>query len=111
MHFCITANYTPQALNAILANPDTNRLAAITNLVEAAGGKVVSMYSTAADGPGVLVIIDVPDPTVAPAISGIAVASGAVTNVRLTRLMTPEEVRTVRHQAVKLRPSYKPPGQ
>ena len=111
MHFCITANYTPQALNAILANPDTNRLAAISNLVEAAGGKVVSLYSTAAEGPGVLVIIDVPDPMTAPAISGIVVASGAVTNVRLTRLMTPEEVRTVRHQAVKLRPAYKPPGQ
>lgn len=111
MLFCITANYTPQALNAILANPDSNRLAAVSNLVEAAGGKVLSLYSTAADGPGVLAIIDVPDPSAAPAISGIVVASGAVQNVRLTRLLTQDEVRAVRHKAVQLRPAYKAPGQ
>src|ERR1039458_2450673 len=29
---------------------------------EAAGGKLISMYSTPADGPGVMVIFDVPDP-------------------------------------------------
>jgi hypothetical protein len=55
MHFCLTAQYTPQALNNIMDNPATNRYEAAKNLIEAAGGQLVSMYSTAADGPGVLV--------------------------------------------------------
>jgi len=65
-------------------------------LIEAAGGKLISMYSTAADGPGVLVIFDVPDPNSAPAISGTVVAAGAIHNVNLTRLWTQDEITKVR---------------
>jgi uncharacterized protein with GYD domain len=79
-------------------------------LVEAGGGKLVSMYSTASEGPGVLVIFDVPDPEAAPAIAGIAVAGGAVHNVKLTRLMTQDEVSKVRQKARDLRGAYKAPG-
>ena len=68
------------------------------------------MYSTGADGPGVLIIFDVPDPNVAAAISGIGVASGAVQDVKLTRLLTQDEVTHVRQTAAKLRGSYEPPG-
>ncbi len=110
MHFCFTAQYTPQALNAIMENPTQNRHEAAKKLIEGAGGKLISMYSTAADGPGVLIIYDVPNPDAAAAISGIAVAAGAVQNVTLTRLMTQEEVTHVRQTAVKLRGAYKPPG-
>lgn len=110
MHFCMTAQYTPKSLNGILENPKTNRQEAAKKLVEAAGGKLVSMYSTAADGPGVLVIFDVPDPASAPAISGIVVASGAVHNVTLTRLWTQDEITDVRQRAAKLKGAYTPPG-
>ena len=110
MHFCMTAQYTPQALNKILENPKTNRQEAAKKLIEAAGGKLLSMYSTAADGPGVLVIFDVPDPNAAPAISGTVVASGAIHNVHLTRLWTQDEITLVRQKAVQLRGSYTPPG-
>jgi uncharacterized protein with GYD domain len=109
MHFCLTAQYTPQALNSIMDNPTTNRYEAAKNLIEAAGGKLISMYSTAADGPGVLVIVDV-DPSAAPAISGVLVASGAVHNVTLTRLWTQDEIKQVRQKASELRGVYKPPG-
>ena len=63
MHFCMTGQYTPKALNGIMENPTTSRYEAAKKLIEAAGGKLISMYSTAADGPGVLVIFDVPDPS------------------------------------------------
>jgi uncharacterized protein with GYD domain len=56
MHFCITAQYTPQALNSIMDDPNTDRYAAVKKLVEAGGGKLISMFSTAAEGPGVLII-------------------------------------------------------
>ena len=110
MHFCMTAQYTPKSLNAILENPKTNRYEAAKKLVEAAGGKLISMYSTAADGPGVLVIFDVPDPNSAPAISGTVVAAGAIHNVNLTRLWTQDEITKVRQKAAELRGSYRPPG-
>ena len=110
MHFCYTAQYTPHALNSIMDDPKTNRYEATKKLIEAAGGKLISMYSTGADGPGVLVIFDVPDPDAAAAISGIAVASGTIHNVQLTRLLTQEEVTHVRQKARELRSHYKPPG-
>jgi uncharacterized protein with GYD domain len=110
MHFCMTGQYTPKSLNSIMENPKTNRYEAAKALIEAAGGKLISMYSTAADGPGVLVIFDVPDPSAAPAISGTVVASGAIHNVSLTRLWTQDEITKVRQLASELRGKYRPPG-
>ena len=110
MHFCLTAQYTPQSLNSIMDNPTTSRYEAAKNLIEAAGGKLISMYSTATDGPGVLVIFDVPDPSAAPAISGVVLASGAIHHAKLTRLWTPDEITQVRKKASELRGVYKPPG-
>jgi hypothetical protein len=67
------------------------------------------MVVTAAEGPSVLIIYDMPDPSAAVAITGIAVASGAAHNVKFTRVFTQEEITHVRHTAAKLRGSYKPP--
>src|SRR4030088_1973413 len=66
MHFCLRGQYTPQSLNNIMDNPTTSRYEAAKHLIETAGGKLISMYSTGANGPGVLVIFDVPDPGAAP---------------------------------------------
>jgi uncharacterized protein with GYD domain len=110
MHFSLTGQYTPRALNNILENPTQNRYEAAKKLVEAAGGKLISMYSMPADGPGVLTIFDVPDPSMAAAISGIVVAAGTLQNVKLTRLFTQEEILQVRQNAAKLRAAYTPPG-
>ncbi|MGY3484174.1 uncharacterized protein with GYD domain [Bradyrhizobium sp. USDA 4011] len=110
MHFCFSGEYTPRALNSIMENPTTNRYEAARKLIESAGGKLISMYSTAADGPGVMVIFDVPDPSVAPAISGVVLAAGTMQNVRLVRLFTQDEIKVVRQHAGKLKAAYSPPG-
>jgi uncharacterized protein with GYD domain len=110
MLFCLTADYTPQALNAMRENPATNRRAAVEQLLAAAGGKLVAMYAKAATGPGVMLIFDVPDPDMAPAMTGVAVSAGTITNVDLTRLFTMEEVGNVRKKAAQLHNAYKPPG-
>jgi uncharacterized protein with GYD domain len=110
MHFCLTGQYTPQALNSMMDNPTVSRYDAAKKLIEAAGGKLISMYSTPVDGPGVLVIIDVPDPSAAPAITGVVVAAGALHNVKLTRLLTQDEVMQIRQKASQLRGAYKAPG-
>jgi uncharacterized protein with GYD domain len=110
MLFCLTADYTPQALNAMRENPNTDRQAAVEQMLSAAGGKVVSMYGRASSGPGVMVIFDVPDLEAAPAISGVAVSAGAIQNVQLTRLFTMQEVSGIREKARQIRGAYKPPG-
>jgi len=111
MLFSMTAEYTPHALNAMRENPNTNRQAAVEQLLAAAGGKLVGMYARAANGPGVLLIFDVPDPDMAPAMCGVALSAGSIQNIVLTRLYTMEEVGKVRQKSMQLRGAYKPPGQ
>jgi uncharacterized protein with GYD domain len=43
MHFCFMGQYTPQALNGMMENPTSNRFEAAKKLIEAAGGKLISM--------------------------------------------------------------------
>ena len=111
MLFCLTADYAPQALTAMRENPNTDRREAVTQVLEAAGGRVIEMYGISANGPGVMVIFDVPDPSMAPAITGVAVSAGAVQNVKLTRLFTMDEIKHIRQNAAKIRSAYKRPGQ
>lgn len=111
MLFCLTAEYTPQALNAMREKPETNRRDAVNQVLEAAGGRVIEMYGTSGNGPGALVIFDVPDPSMAPAIAGVAVSAGAIQNVKLTRLFTMDEIKSIRQNAAKIRSAYRPPGQ
>ena len=85
--FCITANYTPKALEAMGKNPKTNRREAVEKLVTAAGGKLVAMYGTIAEGPGAMVIFEA-DPAVAPAIAGVGASSDGVSNVKMQRLLS-----------------------
>ena len=110
MLFCLTGNYTPQALAAARENP-TNRKEAAGKLIEAAGGKLIEFYHTIGTGPGGLIIFDVPDPQMAAAITSVVVSGGAVHNVTLTRLYTVEEVAEIRPKANQIRPAYKAPGQ
>lgn len=110
MHFCLTGQYTPRAINSLLENPTSDRAAAAKKLIEAAGGKLISFYSMPAEGPGVLTIFDVPEAGAAQAITGIVVGAGTLHNVKLSRLLTQDEVIQVRQKASKLRASYSPPG-
>ena len=110
MLFCITGDYTPQALNAMRENPNTNRQAAVEKLLAAAGGKLVSMYGRTTTGPGVMIIFDVTDPDMASAMTGVAVSAGTIQNVQLTRLRTMEEVAGIRQKARQIRGAYMPPG-
>jgi uncharacterized protein with GYD domain len=111
MLFCFTGEYTAQALTAMGNNPSTDREAAVVKTIEAAGGKLVSMYARATHGPGVMIVFDVPDPDMAAAIAGVAVASGAIQNPHLSRLYTMAEMRTIREKRLKISAVYKPPGQ
>jgi uncharacterized protein with GYD domain len=109
MHFCLTGQYTQRAVKNLLENPTQNRAEAAKKLIEAAGGKLVSFYGMPVNGPGVLTIFDVPEPSSAAAISGLVVAADTLQNVKLMRLLTQEEVMEVRQKANKLKAAYSPP--
>ena len=85
MHWILTANYTAEAMKAIGKNP-SNRREAADKLITAAGGKLISFYRTLSDGPGVVIIFDA-DPIAAAAINAVAVAGGAIMNVKFTPAM------------------------
>ena len=109
MLFCLTANYTPKALEAMGKNPNTNRREAVEKLLTTAGGKLVAMYGTIAKGPGAMAIFDI-DPAAAPAVVGVIASSDALQNVEMQRLFTGEEVSAVRQKRAQLQASYSPPG-
>ena len=109
MLYCISANYTPKALEAMGKKPNTNRRDAVEKLVTAAGGKLVAMYGTMVDGPGAMVIVDV-DPGVGAAIAAVVASSDGVQNVKAQRLFT-DEVIAIRKKRIQLQASYSPPGE
>ena len=110
MLYCITANYTPEALQAMAKNPNFKRSEAVEKLLAAAGGKLVAMYGTIADGPGAMVIVDV-DPGVGAAIAAVVASSDGVHNVKAQRLLSMDEVIGIRKKRIELQKSYSPPGE
>jgi uncharacterized protein with GYD domain len=110
MLYCISANYTPKAMQAMAKNPNTNRRDALEKLVAAAGGEVVAMYGTIVDGPGAMAIIDV-DPGLGAPIAAVVASSDGVCNVRTQRLFSMDEVAAIRKKRIELQASYKPPGE
>jgi uncharacterized protein with GYD domain len=109
MLYCITANCTPKAMEAMAKNPNANRKEAVEKLVGAAGGKLVA-YGTIHDGPGAMVIMDV-DPGMGATIAAVAASSDGLHNVKAHRLFTMDEVVAIRKKRIQLQTSYRPPGQ
>ena len=95
------------ARNAMTENPSSSRREAVDQVLEAASGRVIEMSGTSASGLGALVILDVPDSSIAPAIAGVAVSARAVQNVKLTRLFTMDDIKNIRQNAAKIRGAYK----
>lgn len=91
-------------------NPSIDRYAAVAALTEAAGGKLGAMYGRSGNGPGVMVIFDVPDHERAVAISGVAIASGSIQNAQLHACLAVKEMQSIRCKRARLSSSYKPPG-
>ena len=81
--------YTPQAWAAQVKKP-SNRLAAVAKMITASGGKVVASYY-AFGKDDVVIIAEMPDNTAAASFAISVAAAGAVSHLRTTPLMTPEE--------------------
>lgn len=104
--YLFQASYTPEALRAMVANPQDREKAA-RPLVEAVGGKLHNMFfSFGADD--VVALIEAPNDE-AMAAGALAVgASGAFSAGRTTKLMSAAEAMGAMKTAQKAGAAYKP---
>lgn len=91
-HYLLTGSYTSDGAKALLSEGGTARKAQATALVKSLGGTVECFYF-AYGSDDVVAVIDMPDSASATAAS-LTVSSSGKVNVRLTPLITPEEVDT-----------------
>ncbi len=98
------ASYTSSGVAGLLKDGGTKRRAAVQQMAEKAGGKLIAMYYAFGEA-DVYGIVEFPDHATAAAQSLTVNASGAVT-VKTTVLLTPEEVDAAAKKSV----SYRPPG-
>ena len=103
--YLIQGNYVGEGVKGLLSEGGSSRREAVSKFLESVGGKLEAFYY-AFGKTDVYVIADLPDHASATAASLAANATGTV-KVKITVLMTPEEVDA----AAKKAPDYRPPGQ
>jgi uncharacterized protein with GYD domain len=106
--YMLSGGYTTESWKAMIQSP-TDRSAAARKVIEAAGGKLETFYWCFGEDDFVA-IFDAPDDITA-ASGAIAVASsGALRNVRTTKLITAEEGRKLLEKAKSVAQAYSPPA-
>ena len=98
------ASYTTEGLKGLLKDGGSKRREAIDQLSKSLGGTMEAFYYAFGED-DVFVIFDLPDNVSATAASLIVNASGAA-KVKITVLLTPEEVDQATQKSV----DYRPPG-
>jgi uncharacterized protein with GYD domain len=99
------ASYTVEGLKGLLKDGGSKRREVVEQLAKGLGGTLEAFYYAFGDD-DVFAIFDFPDNVSATAVSLVINAAGAAT-VKITVLLTPEEV----DQATKKTVDYRPPGQ
>ena len=103
--YLVNASYTEAGLKGLLKDGGSKRREAVAQLVKGLGGTLEAFYYAFGDD-DIFAIIDFPDNVSATATSLVINAAGAA-KMKLTVLLTPEEV----DQATKTSVDYSPPGQ
>ena len=99
------ASYTVEGLKGLLKDGGSKRREVVEQLIKGLGGTLEAFHYAFGDD-DVFAIFDLPDNVSATAASLVINAAGAA-KVKITVLLTPEEV----DQATKTSVDYRPPGQ
>lgn len=99
------ASYTVEGLKGLCNDGGSKRREVVEQLAKGLGGTLEAFYYAFGDD-DVFAIFDLPDNVSATSVSLVINAAGAAT-VKITVLLTPEEV----DQATKKTVDYRPPGQ
>lgn len=105
-HYLIKFSQTPETWARLIKNPEDRR-GPVSQVTEALGGKLVGYWYAFGDADG-YVLIEGPDNVSAAAEAVAVAASGALTSVSTTVLLTVEEMLEALKKAQQL--SYRPPG-
>jgi uncharacterized protein with GYD domain len=105
-HYLLQGSYTAEGAKGLLAEGGSSRIAQATALLESVGGTVECLYF-AYGADDIIGVCEVPDTSSAAAVS-LAVSSTGMVNVRLTPLITPEELDASAEIAAGV--TYRPPG-
>ena len=103
--YLIQANYVGEGLKGLLKEGGSSRRATVDKLLGSVGGRVEAFYYAFGDTDA-FVIVDVPDNVTAAALS-LAINATAAVTVRITVLLTAEEIDA----AAKKTLAYRAPGQ
>ena len=104
--FYLMGNYTAKAFQGFIANPDTDRGAAIKAVASAVGGKVLD-YDIVRGSYDFIVSIDAPNFESMAAAKLATEATGAITNIAI---MEPININSAAKLAAKVAANYKAPG-
>ncbi len=102
------ANYSPEAIKAMVGNPQ-DREAPARKAIEAVGGKLHHIFLALGDS-DIVALIEAPDDTVVAAVSLVVGASGAITGGSTTKLLTMEEAMAAMTKAHEVASAYTPPS-
>ena len=105
--YLIQASYTQQGVSGLVSSPE-DRTGVLKSIVEAAGGKVITLDYCFGEF-DIVAILEMPDDTVMASLSMAIGASGSVTNFRTTVLIPAADVFAAAQKAKEM--SYRPPGQ
>jgi len=103
--YLVQANYVGDGIKGLLKEGGTGRRAAVDKLFNSIGASVEAFYYAFGDT-DLFIIADAPDNVTVAALSLTVSSTGAAT-VKVTVLLTAEEIDA----AAKKTPSYRPPGQ
>jgi uncharacterized protein with GYD domain len=103
--YLISGSYIGEGIKGLLKDGGTKRKEAVEQLMESLGGSVESIYFAFGDN-DFYIIANAPDNIKAAAGSLIASSTGAV-SLKITVLLTPEELDEVS----KISAPYRPPGE
>lgn len=105
--YLVTGGYTAEAWSSMIENP-TSRSEAAGKIAQAIGGKLESFFWSFGEDDFVA-IFEAPDDISAGALSVVVGCSGALRNVRTTKLITADEGRKLLEKAKAARGQYAPP--
>jgi len=106
--FITQGRFTHEYIKDGLAKPE-DRHAAISRLIEQAGGKLLSLYITLGQY-DFLVVSEMPDAKAASVLAFVATGGGGIEGSVTTQAFTTAEARDMFEAAGKLAGSYKPMG-
>ena len=105
--YMLKANYSADAIQAMISEPQ-DREAAARKAIEALGGTLHSFFFALGDS-DIVAIIEAPDDTVMAAGSMLVGASGSVTNLSTTKLLTMAQAKEAMAKAGAAAAAYTSP--